>query len=233
MTARRFQHLRHKLSLRQPDLSVLLEQVHKVHNFSAILRSCDAVGVMTAHAIPPEGGLPLASHTAQGTQKWVGVERHRDCTRAAHALKQQGFTLFAAHLSKQAIDFRHPDYTKPTCFVLGTEKRGISPAMLDLCDQVVSIPMQGMAASLNVSVAAALLLFEAQRQRLQHGLYAHSRLPRDVFDRTLFEWHYPRLARHCRKHGLDYPPLSVEGDVKGAVQGSAGDPFTGTTRNSA
>jgi tRNA (guanosine-2'-O-)-methyltransferase len=72
--------------------------------------------------------------------------------------------------------------------------------------------MVGLVTSLNVSVAAALILFEAQRQRLDAGLYERSRLPRELFERTIFEWAYPRLAEHCRRKGLAYPALSIDGE---------------------
>ena len=85
------------------------------------------------------------------------------------SLRKQGFRLYAAHFSEQAVDFRQPDYTQPSAFVMGTEKLGVSEQALALVDQEIVIPMVGMAQSLNVSVAAAVLLFEAQRQRQAAG----------------------------------------------------------------
>ncbi len=156
---------------RQADLTVFLEQVHKPHNFAAIIRTCDAVGVSQAHAVPAREGLPTLNHTSQGAQRWVTVHRHRDAADGLKELKAAGFTLYAAHFSDQAVDFREPDYTRPSAIVLGTEKFGISETALALCDIEIHIPMMGMAQSLNVSVACALILYEAQRQRQAAGLY--------------------------------------------------------------
>ena len=203
MTPERFALVKHKLALRQPDLTVLLEGIHKTHNFSAILRSCDAVGVYRAHAIPPRGGLPLSSATAQGAEKWVYVSRHPDWPTARDALAAQGLALYAAHVGADAVDYRSVDYTRPCAIVLGTEKHGLSDTALADCTQAVTIPMQGMVESLNVSVACALILFEAQRQRLAAGLYDRRRLSDTDHDRSLFEWCHPKIARYCRDKGLE------------------------------
>ena len=77
--------------------------------------------------------------------------------------------------------------------------------------------MSGMVTSLNVSVAAALILFEAQRQREAAGLYATSRLPADAYARTLFEWTYPKLAAYCRRKKVEYPPLGADGEILGEI----------------
>jgi tRNA (guanosine-2'-O-)-methyltransferase len=225
MTPERFQLAQRKLALRQPDLTVLLERVHKTHNFSAILRSCDAVGVYRAHAVPPKGGLPLSSHTAQGAEKWVQVRRHPDFQSARSTLKEQGMALYAAHVGADAVDFRRIDFTRPCAIVLGTEKDGITEEALGECDAAITIPMQGMVESLNVSVACALILFEAQRQRLAAGLYDRQRLSDDDFRLSLFEWCHPKIARYCRDRGLPYPAIDADGEVAEVIKGSASDPW--------
>jgi tRNA (guanosine-2'-O-)-methyltransferase len=77
--------------------------------------------------------------------------------------------------------------------------------------------MEGMGTSLNVAVAAALLLFEAQRQRRAGGFYDAPRLDPALYDRTLFEWMYPRIAARCRERGVAYPSLGDGGEILGAV----------------
>ncbi|MDT8449669.1 MAG: TrmH family RNA methyltransferase [Wenzhouxiangellaceae bacterium] len=171
MTPERRQRIIDTARLRQPDLTVFMERVHKPHNFAAILRTCDAVGVMHAHAVPGEHGLPALSGTAQGAQRWVGLTRHADTESGLAALKAEGFACVAAHFSGRAVDFREFDYTRPTALVLGTEKFGISDAAAELCEAHVVIPMHGMTRSLNVSVACALILYEAERQRRAAGRY--------------------------------------------------------------
>ncbi|MFK7955965.1 MAG: tRNA (guanosine(18)-2'-O)-methyltransferase TrmH [Lysobacterales bacterium] len=213
MTPERFALVQKKLALRQPDLTVLLEQVHKSHNFSAILRSCDAVGVFQANIVPPEGKSPVSNHTAQGAEKWVKVRRFPDMQGAHQGLKAEGFQLLAAHLDKDAVDFRQVDYTRPTAIVLGAERDGVRDATLKKCDATIYIPMQGMVQSLNVSVAAALILFEAQRQRMASGQYASRRLQGPLYDKTRFEWLHPTIARYCQRKGKPYPPLGDSGEL--------------------
>jgi len=172
MTPERKQRIVDTACRRQPDLTVFMERVHKPHNFAAVLRTCDAVGIMHAHAVPGAQGLPTLNNTAQGAQRWVGLTRHADTESGLAALSRQGFALVAAHFSDWAIDFRAVDFTRPTAIVLGTEKFGISNEAAGICDEHIVIPMHGMTQSLNVSVACAVVLYEAQRQRFEAGMYA-------------------------------------------------------------
>ncbi len=213
MNPERFQKLAGALRRRQPDLTVLMERVHKSHNLSAILRNCDAVGVLEAHAIPPEEGLQIHSHTSAGTAKWVRLVRHRTVEAAIEDLKGRGFRVLAAHPGPEAVDFREVDYTVPTALMMGAELLGLSDEALSLADLQISIPMVGMARSFNVSVATALLLFEAFRQRDAAQMYDESRIDPEDMERILFEWAYPRIARHCRARDTPYPSLGQDGDL--------------------
>jgi len=213
MLPERFQRLCSVLDRRQPDLTVLMERVNKEHNVSAILRNCDAVGVLEAHAVVPDRGLKLHRDTSGGTAKWIRVHRHPDAASAIGALREAGFQLIAAHPSPDAADYRHADYTGPTALLMGAELYGVSDEVLAAADRTVVIPMAGMVRSLNVSVAAALLLFEARRQREAAGMYERSRLDPEVRRTRLFEWAYPKLARRLRDQGLPYPELGPDGEL--------------------
>jgi len=213
MRPERFHRLREVLLRRQPDLTVLMEHVHKSHNFSAILRNCDAAGVLEAHAVPPDRGLDLHHGTSAGTKKWVRVRLHAEVGEAVRHLHEQGFTVLAAHPSRQAVDYREVDFTRPTAVMVGAELHGVSEEGLGLADRLVVIPMVGMVHSLNVSVATALLLYEAMRQRQAAGMYEASRLDEDAFRRTLFEWAHPTVAGICRERGTPYPDLGPEGEI--------------------
>ncbi len=213
-TARRFRRLRSVLDRRQPDLTVLLENVHKPHNFSAILRTCDAVGVFEAHAVTPEGARPaLNEAVASNAGGWLSVRAWAELGAACDELAGRGFQLVAAHPGIGAVDFREVDYTRPTALLLGQEKDGVTDAALARADLRVVIPMLGMVPSLNVSVAAAVILFEAQRQRAAAGLYDRPRLDPETYRATLFEWAWPALAERCRAAGMPYPELDEEGNV--------------------
>lgn len=165
-----------------------MEQVHKPHNVAAILRTCDAVGIMEAHAVPPQGGIPPLNHTAQGAQRWVKLHRHGNAATGLRQLREAGYQIHAAHFSEQAMDFRKPDYTRPTAIVVGTEKFGVSDEALAECDGEVIIPMLGMAQSLNVSVATALILYEAQRQRAAAGMYEPKPLDQEPYKSLAEGW---------------------------------------------
>ena len=167
---RRFERLKSVLNHRMADLTVLLEHVEKPHNLSAILRSCDAVGALEAHAVSFDGRPRTFNSTAQGSQKWVPLHDHPDTETAIRQLKAKGFRLHGTHLGVNAKDYRECDFTGPTAFVLGAEKWGLTDQARDLMDEALFIPMRGMVQSLNVSVATATLLFEALRQRQVAGL---------------------------------------------------------------
>lgn len=193
MTLRRRERIHDVLAHRQPDLTVLAEEVHKPHNLSAVIRSCDAVGIGTVHAVRPTGGVATFSATSASADKWVELVVHEDITTAVAGLKALGMRVYAAHLSEGAVDYRAVDYTKPCALLLGNEKEGVSPEAAELADQHVKIPMLGMVQSLNVSVAAAVILFEAQRQRLAAGMYDEPRLSEDEMRELMRRW-LPRWA---------------------------------------
>lgn len=206
------------LARRQPDLTVCMEQVHKPHNVSAVIRTADAVGVHEVHAVWPSSRMRTMASAAAGSNSWVQVKTHRTIADAVGHLKGQGMQILATHLSDKAIDFREIDYTRPTCILMGQEKTGITQEALALAlaDQDIIIPMIGMVQSLNVSVASALILYEAQRQRQNAGMYqrANSMLPPQEQQRLLFEGGYPVLARVARQKGLPYPHVNEQGEVE-------------------
>jgi len=216
MTLKRYARIREMLARRQPDLTVCMEQVHKPHNVSAIIRTADAVGVHEVHAVWPENRMRIMASSAAGSNSWVQVKTHRTIADAVGHLKGQGMQVLATHLSEKSVDFRDIDYTRPTCILMGQEKTGITQEALDLADQDIIIPMIGMVQSLNVSVASALILYEAQRQRQNAGMYARntSTIDDDDQHRLLFEGSYPVLARVAKQKGLPYPDLNAQGEIE-------------------
>ncbi|NOR19035.1 MAG: tRNA (guanosine(18)-2'-O)-methyltransferase TrmH [Xanthomonadales bacterium] len=213
MTPERLKRLDAVLAMRQPDLTVFAENLHKPRNFSAMVRSCDAVGINEMHVLPGEDNLRTHWKTSQGAEKWMSIKTHQDIDAACKHLKKNNFRLLAAHLSDTAIDYREVDYTQPVALVLGTELFGVSDTTLSYADQQISIPMMGVTQSLNVSVACAIVLYEAQRQRQAAGMYEQSRLDQQTLDRQRFEWLHPILTDYCQRHGLKYPALDENGDL--------------------
>ncbi len=215
MTPARYRRLRSILDRRQPDLTVLVEGLSKPHNVAAVIRTCDAVGVFEAHAVAT-GGAPAFAPSrlvSGGSGRYVPVRVHADLEAAVGALHGAGFRVLAAHLAPGAVDFRRVDYTLPTAILLGTELEGVSAEAEALADGAIAIPMAGAVASLNVSVAAAVILYEAQRQRAAGGFYDGCRLDEATCQRLLFEWGYRRLAHRYRQKGIPYPRLGPEGEI--------------------
>jgi tRNA (guanosine-2'-O-)-methyltransferase len=213
MTPERFAKLRRTLLRRQPDLTVLADSVNKSHNVSAILRSADAVGIHVIHALTTSGAMRRHHMIAGGATRWVDVVLHPSTEVAIARLRADGWRLVAAHGGPQARDFRDVDYTERVAIVVGAELVGLSTAAIEQADVHVAIPMHGLGQSLNVSVAGAVILFEAERQRAAAGLYDQSRLSPDEFERTLFEWCYPDIAERCRALRRPYPALTADGTM--------------------
>ena len=212
MSPERNAKIREMLAKRQTDLTVCLENVHKPHNMSAVVRTCDAIGVHYIHAVW-EDKYRLRGGTAMGSEQWVNCAQHDSIEEAVGEFKQQGMQVLVTHLSDTAVDFREIDYTKPTAILLGQEKHGATEAAIAAADKDIVIPMVGMVQSLNVSVAAALVLYEAQRQRQIAGLYETPTLPEEECQRLLFEGGYPRLAHLCRQKKIPYPRIDEEGQI--------------------
>jgi len=223
MTPERVTRLDEVLAQRQPDLTVFAENLHKPKNFSAMVRNCDAVGINEMHVSPGEDDLRKHWKTSQGAEKWMYIKVHDNTENACQHLKSNGFQLVAAHLSNVAISFRDVDYTQPIALVLGSELFGVSDQTLSYVDQQINIPMMGVTQSLNVSVACAIVLYEAQRQRRDAGMYDHCRLDDETLCQQRFEWLHPVLADYCQRHGLDYPALDESGDLAEPMPRSLSD----------
>lgn len=215
MNIERYNRIQQVLKARQTDLTLCLEEVHKPNNVSAIIRTADATGLHKIHAVWPNEQMRTLSHTSAGARNWVEVETHDTISDAISTLKAQQMQILVTHLSEHALDFRDVDYTRPTAIILGSEKTGISEHALSLAEQDITIPMVGMVQSLNVSVASALILYEAQRQRQAAGMYDRecSALPDETIHRLLFERGHPVLAKVAKKKKLPYPLLDEQGQI--------------------
>ena len=218
MTPKRYKRLRAILDRRQADLTVLMDNVHKPHNVSAVMRTCDAVGIGELHAVSPKASFRPSPSSSGGVGRYVKVHTHPSRAAAFAHLQEKGLRVLAADLNPDAVDFREVDYTEPTAILLGAEKPGVSAEALDLADGTICIPIVGAVESLNVSVANAVILYEAQRQRQAAGLYDRIQLDEDTRQKLLFEWGYRRLAETCRRRKLPYPKLGDEGELLESLQ---------------
>ena len=177
------------LAHRQPTLTVVLENIHDAHNVNAILRSCDAVGVLKVHLLYTIESFPRLELTpASGADKWLEYERHTSVEECFASLRSDGFQILATKLDTTARSLYDFDLTRNTAIVLGNEHRGISEEVSALADSLLYIPMMGMAESLNVSVASAVCLFEALRQRTQRGMMDVPQLSPEALGSKRLEW---------------------------------------------
>ncbi len=214
MTPERHQRILNMLAKRQTDLTVCMEGVHKPHNLAAVVRTCDAIGLNEVHAVWKNSRMYMSGNSAVGSQNWVNLKHHTSTKDAISCLKEQGMQVLVTNLSSRAVDYREVDYTKPTAIILGQEKFGASAEALAMADQDIVIPMVGMVQSLNVSVACAVTLYEAQRQRQIAGMYdSPSDLSKVERDKVLFEGGHPIFAKACARKGLPYPEIDDQGQI--------------------
>ncbi len=210
----RNQKINQLLDRRQTDITLFMDEVHKPHNLAAIIRTCDAIGIGEVHAVYPQSMIRECHGTSMGSNRWVTTHTHPDLETGISPLKAKGMQVLAAHFSDRSVDFREIDYTKPTVILVGSEKFGVSQAAADLADQHVLIPMLGMVQSLNVSVASAIILYEAQRQRAAAGFYDQRQLNEKTCDYLRFKWLHPHVKAFCDKHQIRYPILDEAGDIR-------------------
>lgn len=177
------------VNARQPSLRVVVENVHDPHNVSAIFRTCDAVGVPKVSLLYTYEEFPKISKvTSASAFKWVEKEKYKSTKECYDELRKQGFKIYASLLNEKAVNLYDIDFTEKVAIVMGNEHRGVSDEAAELADECYYIPMRGMIQSLNVSVATAVTLYEAQRQRLLKGMYKQSEMNEDELNKIIDEW---------------------------------------------
>jgi tRNA (guanosine-2'-O-)-methyltransferase len=201
MVPGRITTLREKIQKSQTDLCVVLENVLDEHNVGAVMRSCDAVGVRDVHLIHTLPTLQKASRlhgfkSASASQQWVRVHVWYDHESCFAHLKQHFQHILATHLDAEARSLYELDLVQPTALVFGNEQNGISEQALAFCTGNFVVPMHGFTQSLNISVACAVSLYEAQRQRYLAGCYTDQPKATEADQAALLEvWTQPRIKK--------------------------------------
>lgn len=181
--------VREVLMRRQRDLRLIIANIHDPHNVSAILRSCDAFGVSEVDLYYTDTMFPnLGAKSSASAKKWVGRKRHEDPAALVGGLREQGYQILSTGFSERAKPLTAWDMTKPTAIMLGNEHRGVDPELDALVPDQIFIPMMGMVQSLNVSVAAAVTLYEAFRQRDAKGMYDSPSYGPQELEALVDEW---------------------------------------------
>ncbi len=190
MTPEREKKFKEVISRRQPDLSVILENIHDPHNISAILRTCDAVGIMEVYVINTSTTLnkKLGKKSSASARKWIKVNYFNNVTACVEMLKEKGFSIYATHLASDSVSLYDLVLSRPACLAFGNEHEGVSDELLGHADGNFIIPMMGMIPSLNVSVACAVALYEACRQRAEGKMYDASSLSGKMANTLFLEW---------------------------------------------
>ena len=188
-TPERVERVRRVLARRQTDLTLVLANVWDPHNVSAVLRSCDAFGVFGVQLYYTNEAFPaLGAKSSASAKKWIELTRHTDAAAMVGGLRERGMQVLCTGLDEDALPVHECDLTRPTAVVMGNEHRGVDPELDALAPQRVYIPMQGMVQSLNVSVAAAVVLYEAWRQRQAAGMYDEPDFDEAELERLVKQW---------------------------------------------
>ncbi len=173
MTPERNERLTSVLNKRQPDLTVLLENVSDPHNISAVMRTCDAVGIQDIYIL----NTKIPSHKKWGAKssssaaKWLTIHQFTDAGECFAELRKHYKKIYTTHLSSDAVGLHDLNLTEPVCLVFGNEHGGISEEIIAMADGNFIIPQVGVIKSLNISVACAVCLYEAYRQKNEAGQY--------------------------------------------------------------
>lgn len=161
---------------RQTNLAVILENVHDLHNMGAVMRTADSVGAQEIYVLFSDPNqtpkkVKLGKRTSAGTRRWLDVFFYTDTKQCFEDVRKKYSKVYATHLSSDSVSLYDLDLSDSVALLFGNEAEGISKAALELCDGNFIIPQVGMAQSLNISVAAAITLYEAYRQRNAKGMY--------------------------------------------------------------
>jgi len=188
-TQERIARIARVLSFRQPDLRVVLEEVNNPHNASAVLRTCDAAGILHVDIIGSTGDpLPINAAITTRADKWLNFHFHSSTRDCLQELKDQRLKIVTTHLGEDALIYTQVDFSQPLAVVFGGESGGVSEEALKLADYRIKIPMFGMAQSLNLSVSVGIILYEALRQRLGKGFLENKRMSPEEFEDYLNKW---------------------------------------------
>jgi len=173
MTPERARRIREVAALRQHDLTVIFEHVDDPHNIAACLRSCDAVGIAEVYIISKKEKQlsKLGKKSSASAAKWITIHHYFDAKECLNEVKKKYTKIYSTLLSPSSIDLFEMNFTQPIALLFGNEHEGVSIEASSLCDGNFMIPQVGMIQSLNISVACAVTLYEAFRQRKLAGFF--------------------------------------------------------------
>jgi tRNA (guanosine-2'-O-)-methyltransferase len=198
MTPERHHRLTSVLNKRQGDITIVLENVFDPHNISAVMRTADAIGVQELYIL----NTKIARHKKWGAKssssaaKWLTIHQFEDAAECFSSLRKCYSTILTTHLSSDAVSLHSIDFTKSIALVFGNEHSGVSDEIRALADGNFIIPQVGIIQSLNISVACAVTLYEAFRQKMNAGQYNQQSLDNIRYNELLKEWGFKDNERN-------------------------------------
>ena len=202
LTPTREKKFRNVVKSRQPNITVILEDVHDMHNVGAVMRSCDSIGVgeiFVLYTDTQKQTLVVGKRTSAGSKKWMDVHFYTDREACFKHIRSKYDTIVATHLGKSAKSIYEMDLTGSVALLFGNEQLGVSEESLKYADANMVIPQVGMTSSLNISVACAVTLYEAYRQRMVQGNYTENPLLSEQEQTEL----YDIFLERSRKKGFN------------------------------
>lgn len=194
MTPERRQKLTAVLEKRQPDLTVVLENVFDPHNISAVMRTCDAVGIQEVYILTTK--IPRhekwGARSSSSAAKWLTVHQFDNAEECFALLRRKYTKILTTHLSSDAVNLYDVNMTESIALVFGNEHSGVSDEIRALADGNFIIPQVGIIQSLNISVACAVTLYEACRQKTLAGHYNRDNMDHAMKQELLNEWELNR-----------------------------------------
>jgi tRNA (guanosine-2'-O-)-methyltransferase len=190
MTEERRQRIEAVLSKRQNDLTVVLENVFDPHNISAVMRSCDAVGIQEIYVLNTK--IPRhkkwGARSSSSAAKWLTVYQFDNAEECFAELRKKYPVILTTHLSADAVSLYELDFSKAVALVFGNEHSGVGEEIRKMADGNFLIPQMGMIRSLNISVACAVSLYEAFRQKEKSGHYKNQKLDAEQYSKLFQQW---------------------------------------------
>lgn len=197
-TEERQERLLEVLKQRKKSITAVFENLHDPHNLMACLRSCDAIGVYEVHTISCETTKKrkkIGHGSSSSAKKWVKQNKYNNVEDCFSTLRAEGKKIYTTHLASDSISLYDLDLTQPIALVFGNEHFGVSEEAVSLADGNFIIPQIGMIRSLNISVACAVSMFEAYRQRLVAGKNDDKEINYDEMSEIYQEWLLPKSAK--------------------------------------
>ena len=190
MTPEREERIHRVLDRRQDGITVVLVNVFDPHNVSAVMRTCDAIGIQDIYVLNTR--IPLrkrwGAKSSSSAAEWLTIHTYADAEQCFADLRKKQYRILTTYLSGDARSLYDIDLTKRVALVFGNEHEGVSEEIRALADGNFIIPQVGIIQSLNISVACAVSLYEAFRQKNAAGHYDKCGLPEDQAKELLKKW---------------------------------------------